>query len=136
MWEQLKNAREGRMLSQGELGSQCGIAGSTICAWENDLPKQIRHFKAMCEALGESPNAMLGWQAKEIDSDETVEGGALIVKLKLTREDLSFLYSLLDKREKEFREILMSGLIDFDLVKDINVSYLVKEKIGAVLEGE
>ena len=133
MWEELKNIREGQGLSQFALASKCTMSAAAVSDWENKRPKQIEHLLELCEALGVSPNCLLGWQENEIDTRETAKDGTTIIKSNLTREDLQFFLSTLKARDEALRKKISQGEIDVDIVDLINMGVKAMAKISAAL---
>ena len=136
MWEQLRNLREGKSLSLSDLAHLSGIPVATLGAWENETPTSVLRLGSICEALEESPNALLGYQASELETDETVEGGATIVNSALEREDWELIHGYLCVKEKQLREDLLEGPIDLNEAQAINSIYKTRSKIEKILGPE
>lgn len=123
MWEELKNLREGVGLSQVDLGSESGISGSSICAWENQMPRQIVHLIDLCKVLGTSPNALLGWSVESpAPSKKEISAGSLVVYPELNKEQWGTVLSTLKDREKTLRASLSKSgrKIDIELAEELN----------------
>ena len=123
MWEELKNLREGVGLSQVGLGSEAGISGAAISAWENQMPRQIVHLINICKVLGTSPNALLGWSVEApVPSKKEISAGSLVVYPELDKGQWETVLCALKDREKSLREILLESgrRIDLGRVEELN----------------
>ena len=136
MWDELINLREGKGLSQTALHQQTGIAPATIAAWENEMPNQFKKLLKLCEELGTTPNALLGVEVHQADSQPgEIFGGSIIVKpeLGLTREELQVLCNMAHSKGRDMRESFLSGAIDPGDVDAVNRLFEIEGKIAEYL---
>jgi transcriptional regulator with XRE-family HTH domain len=60
----LRELRERKFLTQGELAQQVGVHSTMVSAWERGLSRpSLRHLKTLCEVLEITPSE-IDWPAR------------------------------------------------------------------------
>lgn len=130
MWDELKNAREGKGLSLIALSDKTGIAPGSIASWENVMPAAYEKLIKLSDALDVPPSSLLGYETKEgVSLSSDLREGCVVIRSKLNEGDLLFLECLLEERDREMRGSLLKGEISQSVVDMINSQYSVLQKI-------
>lgn len=139
MWEELRHAREERRLSLDDLGSLAGMPGPTLCAWENEMPRQIVRAIELCKALDVSPNELFGWKVKKEKAkpDELKQGSVVEGKEDRFTEDELILFLSLAKKEskairQEFADNEEAAISEYQ-VKELNSMVAAMKKIRDIV---
>lgn len=135
MWDELKNAREGKGLSQRQLGSETGISPACVSAWENQIPAPFEKLKRLAQTLDTTPNALLGFEVEKAKAkDGEIREGTILSGGPFSKEDLTLLRIILAVFERKSRQELLKGEISELQVKTINDTFYLREKISGLIE--
>lgn len=95
--ERIKTLRRRHGYTLEELGQLCGVGKSTVRKWENGLISDIRqsNLAKLANALGSTPEALMGW-----DEDEE--------KTRLLAEEVRFIEKIQNQYGKQAVELLQA----------------------------
>lgn len=133
IWEVLKNAREGKCMTQTNLGLQVGVSSTAISTYEKNMPYWYDVVVGICRELDITPNTLFSWQSDKKDvniKDGTIKKSVEDPGVRIDYDDALLVVGVLDERERELRKQLQSsGKIDVKVVNDINYMIDLRELI-------